>query len=179
MKSVNAIRLLTAAVLVIVGYLLFRDFYSKEPVVYVDSQKLVNGYKGMQDARKEYEQQTFGLRANLDTLRLELEGVIARYNSNATQASVKEKKLTEELIQVKRAQYIEYQRVVEEKIKSFDQELSSKVLRKVNDFINHYGDQNGYDIIIAATQYGNVVYGNKKYDVTDDILKGLNDEYGK
>jgi outer membrane protein len=152
------------------------QFDRKESIVYVDSVKLVNGYKGMQAARKEFETKTAAWKANLDTLRTELEGKIKEYEAGKTRLGAKEKALTEELIRTRQEQYMNYQNIIAEKIQNEDQELTTKVLGKVNDYIKKYGEDKGYAIIMAATQYGNIVYAEKGMDITEQVLEGLNKE---
>jgi outer membrane protein len=152
------------------------QFDKKESIVYVDAVKLVNGYKGMQAARKEFEMKTAAWKTNLDTLKTELEVKIKEYEAARTRLSTKEKALTEELIRTKQEQYMNYQNIIAEKIQKEDQELTTKVLGKVNDYIKKYGEEKGYAIIMAATQYGNIVYAEKGMDITEQVLEGLNKE---
>lgn len=165
-------------VVVIVGLLVLIGFQFKrgDSIVYVDAGKLVNGYRGMQSARQEFELKAGVWKANLDTLKLELEGKMKEYERTEKKLSAKEKQLTEELIRAKQEQFVNYQNVITEKIRKEDQELTSKVLGKVNDYIKHYGEEKGYSIIMAATQYGNIVYAEKGTDITDEVLEGLNRE---
>jgi outer membrane protein len=58
-----------------------------------------------------------------------------------------------------------------------DQELTNKVLDTVNDYLKRYGKEKGYRIILAATQYGNIVYAQDGIDITEEVMKGLNDEF--
>jgi outer membrane protein len=155
------------------------QFDKNESIVYVDAVKLMNGYKGMQAARKDFESKTNAWKANLDTLKFELEGKIKQYEATRTKLSAKEKALTEELIQTKQDQFVNYQNIIAEKIQKEDQELTTKVLGKVNDYIKKYGEDKGYSIIMAATQYGNIVYAEKGMDITEKVLEGLNKEMTK
>jgi outer membrane protein len=157
--------------------LLILHFSSKQELVYVDSQKLVAGYKGMQAAKESFKAKTEVWNANLDTLRVQVETKMSEYESKAKQLSAREKELMEELIQTKQEQYLNYQQVIKEKVQKEDQELTKQVLDKVNDFIKRYGEEKGYDIIFAATMYGNIVYSKSNLDVTADVLQGLNEEY--
>lgn len=147
-------------------------------IVYVDAQKLVVGYKGMQAARKEFEAKAAVWKANLDTLGAEVEAQVQSYEQKKLTLSDREKKLTEELIQSKQDQFLNYQQVIQEKVQQEDQQLSKKVLDKVNDYLKRYGKEKGYKIILAATQYGNIVYANEGMDITDEVMKGINDEFG-
>lgn len=152
---------------------------ARNEIVYVDAQKLVNGYRGMQDARKEFESKSQVWKANLDTLRLEAESTIKEYELTRDKLSSKERSLMEELIQSKQEQFINYQQIVSEKIQKEDQELTGKVLTRVNEYMKDYGRLKGYTIIMAATQYGNIIYAEEHMDITDDVLEGLNLAYAK
>ncbi|HEY8936106.1 MAG TPA: OmpH family outer membrane protein [Cyclobacteriaceae bacterium] len=166
-------------VLTIIGLvvLIALQFRSKDSIVYVDSIKLMNGYNGMKDARKAYEAKTSIWKSNLDSLKTELEGKIQDYQTKQAKLSEKEKQLTEELLQAKQQEFLNYQQVVTEKIQKEDQELTTKVVSKVNEYIKKYGEDHNYEIIMAATQYGNIVYSEKGKDITEPVLAGLNKEY--
>lgn len=156
---------------------LFLQIFKGDQMVYVDAQKLVNRYEGMKQARKELETKIKIWQANLDSLHSEAEKRINEYAKAGPSLSAKERQLMEELIRSKQQQYDSYQQAITEKIKGEDQELSSKVLSSVNDFIKRYGKEKNYTIIMAATQYGNIVFAKDELDITDEVLKGLNDEF--
>lgn len=152
---------------------------ARNKIVYVDAQKLVSGYKGMQDARKEFENKSLVWKANLDTLRLEAESTIKEYELTRDKLSAKELSLMEDLIHSRQEQFLNYQQIVSEKIQKEDQELTGRVLTTVNEYMKDYGRLKGYKIIMAATQYGNIVYAEEHTDITDDVLEGLNLAYAK
>lgn len=162
--------------LVIISLFLF----SKPPkIVYVDSIKVLSGYKGMEYAKKEYDVKVSVWNANLDTLKMEMESKFQEYEAKRLKLSAKEKELMEELLETKREQYLNYQQMVAEKMKKEDQELTSKVYSKVNDFLKRYGEQKGYAFILGANQYGSIVYAEDAVDITDEVIEGLNKEFSK
>jgi len=63
-------------------------------------------------------------------------------------------------------------------IQQESQAAIDSVISKVRKFIDTYGEENGYDFIYGKNESGNVLYGNKELDITDDILKALNTSYG-
>lgn len=146
-------------------------------VVFVDAQKLVVGYKGMQAARAQFESKASVWKANLDTLQQELQIRSKEYKEKIGTLNARERQLTEELLQTKQQQLINYEQAIQEKFQKEDQELSKKVLDEVNAYIKKFGEQKGYTIILAATQYGNIAYAEKGIDVTEEVLNGLNNEY--
>jgi outer membrane protein len=152
-------------------------FSGKNEIVFVDSVKLLNGYTGMKEARKNYDAKVSAWKSNLDSLKSEFEAKIKDYQAKQSKLTAKEKALSEELLQSQQQQYLSYQQVVSEKIQKEDQELTSGIVTKVNDFIKRYGEDHGYEIVMAATQYGNIVYSKKGNDITEEVLEGLNSEY--
>jgi outer membrane protein len=150
-----------------------------DKIVYVDAMKLMSGYKGMEIAKQEYEAKTAVWRNNVDSLKTELTASIGDYESKEKMMPTGEKLLTEKLLQAKQDQFLTYQQAVAEKIQQADQELTSKVLQRVNEYVKKYGEQKGYSIIMAATQYGNIIYAKEATDITDEVLEGLNREFVK
>jgi outer membrane protein len=162
------------AVVIALAIIISMQLTTDGSIVYVDAVKLMNGYTGMQQARKDYEAKTGIWQANVDSLKLELSNSIQEYQTKQQKLPVKEKALMEELLRTKQEQFMNYQQAVADKIQKEDQELTTKVLGKVNDYIKKYGEENDYEIIMAATQYGNIVYAQQGKDITDEILEGLN-----
>ena len=51
------------------------------------------------------------------------------------------------------------------------------VITKVRDFIDTYGEENGYDYIYGKNDSGNILYGKAALDITDEVLKASNTAY--
>src|SRR4051812_8298366 len=93
---------------VLIGFL----FQARAEVRYVDSAKLVNGYKGMEAARKVYQLKANAWKANIDTLSSEIQNQIMNYEKSSKNLSAREKQLTEELIRTKQKQLYDYQQAI-------------------------------------------------------------------
>jgi len=89
----------------------------------------------------------------------------------------KEKELSQELIRTKQKQLMDYQRAMNEKAAQEDNTMTGQVLEQVNAYVKKYGEDKGYQIIMAATDYGNVAYADESLNVTDEVLEGLNKLY--
>src|SRR5437879_10823239 len=74
----------------------------KEDIVYVDSLKLFANYKGSLKAKAVYEKKLAQWKANVDTLTTEFNNAVTKYEKEKTGMSVREKKLSEELLTAKR-----------------------------------------------------------------------------
>lgn len=143
----------------------------------MDSQKLINGYQGMLDARKVYQQKAASWKANIDTLTAEVQRQIMDYEQGVSKMTVKERELSQELIKTKQKQLYEYQQAMNSQAQQEDSKMTSEVLTQVNTYLKTYGEQHGYTIILAATEYGNLAYADEKLDITEEVLEGLNNQY--
>ena len=149
----------------------FRESHERagQAIVYVDALKLMSQYAGMTEAQATLAKRTAEYTANLDTLRAEMQTMMAgdAHGHKPDKAAIEAKQQT----------LINYEQAVSQKYKEENEKISAELLGKVNAFIKHYGEQQGYTIIMAATHYGNIAYGDKSLDITDRVLRGLNAEY--
>ena len=151
--------------------------FRTKPVVYVDSAVILAGYDGMITARAELEEKTMAWQANIDTLTGDVQKAIMNYEKEVQQLTSKEKELSKELIKAKQDQLVNYQRAIQDKYRQEDEKLTSIVITNINSFLKEYGQKQGYEIILAATEYGNIAYAEEKLDITEEVLEGLNKAY--
>ena len=155
--------------------LLILQFNKKEKdIVFIDTPKLVAGYQGMIVAKNEYKKKAAAWSANIDTLQNEVNQVISEYQQTKGSLSSKEKALQEELIRTKQQQLAQYKEAIANKAQLEDTKMTQEVINEINAYIRAYGQRKGYDIIIGATQVGNLAYAKQSLDITDDLLKELN-----
>lgn len=149
----------------------------QERVVYVDTTKLLHNYKGMQTARMSFQNKTATWKANIDTLASEVQKLIAKYERESKSMTVKERSLSQELIRSKQKQFADYREAIDVQVQQEDTKMTNEVLSQVNVYLKKYGEEKGYQVILAATEYGNLAYADEDLDVTDEVLEGLNKEF--
>lgn len=67
----------------------------------------------------------------------------------------------------------------QEIIAEFEKESQEKyrtLSRKITTYINKYNESKGYDFILTKMG-GNILYANQAFNITDEIVAGLNKEY--
>lgn len=168
-----AVGVINLLVLIFISYVVF----FQQKVVYVDSAKLLNDYKGMQDARAAYQQKAVTWKANIDTLTNEVKQQIFQYEKESPKMTAKERQLSQELIRTKQNQLAQYQNALNTQAQQEDQKMTGEVVSQINAYLKKYGEAKGYRIILAATEYGNLAYADETLDITEEVLEGLNKEY--
>jgi outer membrane protein len=154
----------------------FFAFAGSGKIVYVDSDKLLNGYKGMIEARAEFQKKRTVWESNIDTLTKDVQDAIRTYSKDMALGTEKEKQLSKVLIQTKQKQLIDYQSAIKQNAAQEEQRLNQQVLSTINAFLSRYGKKNGYKMILIAAN-GNIAYADPSMEITDRIVEELNKEY--
>jgi outer membrane protein len=53
--------------------------------------------------------------------------------------------------------------------------FSEKLQKNIDQYLAIYNKDNKYDYIMSYTKSGQILYANKAFDITEDVLKGLNE----
>ena len=56
---------------------------------------------------------------------------------------------------------------------------TDELLSKIHDYLKKYNAGDKYDMVIGYSKGGGVLYAKEDLDITQDVLKGLNEEYKK
>ena len=169
----------TTALLVLVTIMMYLQFSTNTNIVYIDSNRLLANYQGMKDAQAEFQQKASTWQANVDTLMSEVQKSIMDYEKESAKMTKKEKELSRELIRTKQKQLGDYQSAIKDQSAQMDQEMTQKVLAKVNTFLTEYGKEKNYKVIFGATNAGNIIYADEAMNITDEVLEILNKQYQK
>jgi outer membrane protein len=151
-------------------------FFRSDKIVYVDSGKLLTGYKAMVQAKAEFEKKQNGWKSNIDSLTNDVQDAIKKYEKTLALGSDKEKQMAKELIGGKQKGLYDYQTAIRQNSTQEEQKLTQNVLSTVNAFLLRYGKKHGYKMVLIAAN-GNIGYADESLDITDKIVEELNNEY--
>jgi len=150
---------------------------SKSELVYVDVNKLLEGYDRTKVEQKAFEEKTSVMKANVDSLMTDWQDELKTYEKERASMTEKELALKQELLQNKQQQINNYQQAIQKQIKEEDQKMTQTVINDINDYVKDYGKRHGHRIIFGAQGSGNIMYAEKGGDLTDKVLEGLNKQY--
>ena len=154
-------------------------FYNQNSseLVYVDVNKLLEGYKRTKIVRAEFELKAKTLRSNVDSLVIGWQKELKTYEKERSKYSKKELALKQELLGNKQQQINNYQQAIQKQVQEEDKKATQTVINDINDFVKEYGKKNDYKIIFGASGGGSIMYADKKSDLTEKILDGINKEF--
>jgi outer membrane protein len=146
-------------------------------LAYIDTAKILVGFadaaKVDKDLTAEDEKNKAELKLLQDTLATKIEVMSKEYN---TANAARKKELQDELA-ASNQQINNFRQASMNKLEKMRQEKMQAVISKVNLYMAEYGKKHRYSIIFG-TANGSIMYGNTaKYDISDKIIKGLNERY--
>lgn len=148
-------------------------------IAYVNADTINADYKLMKDFKDEIQQRQTALQNEYDTKgqRLQQEyveyqqkaqaGNISQVDAEKKQKDMQQKKNELDAIQAKQSDLMKEV-----------QDRNLQIQNKVQDYITKYNKKTQYDYVLTYVAIGgNLLYANKSYDITKEIVDGLNKEY--
>ena len=165
------------AALIISIFSLFKSQNSTE-LVYVDVNKLLDGYKRTKIVRAEFEVKAKTLSSNVDSLVADWQKELKEYEKERSKMTAKEIELKQQILGNKQQQVNNYQQAIQKQIQEEDKKVTQTVINDINDYVTEYGKKHKFKIIFGASGGGNIMYADKSTDLTESVLEGLNAEFG-
>ncbi len=144
---------------------------------YVDSVKVMEEYQEKIDVDARFKTKADAMTKKRDSISQAFQMELQEFQTKAQKMS--QKNAQEEYAQLQqRGQFVGQQLQQEEQqLQQTGQAEMDSLVRKVKKEIRAYGKANGYTYILGGGEGGSVIYGEEANDVTDAILKILNDKY--
>lgn len=151
--------------------------FAQEKIVVVDSQKVLEQYNGFKEAKDIYELRLKELSDTFNKQRQIFESKSKELEILSAGLSKKEQTQKQSDLAKLKAELLKSGAAIESQSSQQENKLLTGVYNKVNDFIERFGERNGYEVILGANGQGNVIYVNDKTDITQEVINELNQEY--
>lgn len=152
---------------------------STPKVAYVKVAIILEKYKGLQEVRSKFQQKEADWKSSVDTLTYKFNVALAQYNQEMSKLDTEQRKSREIALQEQGMTLEKYRKSINEKADKEEDKMLQGALNQINSFIESYGKKANYTLIIGTTSAGNLLYGDEKIDITNEILEQLNKNYGK
>lgn len=151
----------------------------QEKIGYVDNVKLMDEYQEKVEADTKFKSEEDALTKKRDSLSQAYQLEMQAFQTKSQ--SMSQKKAQEEygLLQQK-GQFLGQQLQQEAQVaQTANQTILDSIISTVKKEVKVYGKANGYSYILTGGDGGSVLYGKDANDVTDEVVKILNDKYKK
>lgn len=149
----------------------------QEKIGYVDNVKLMDAYQEKIDVEAKFKTKVEALTKKRDSISQAFQLEAQAFQAKAEKMSQKKAQEEYGLMQQK-GQFIGQQLQQEDQqLQASGQTEMDSIVSKVKKEVKAYGKANGYTYILGGGDGGSVLYGTDANDLTDEIVKILNDKY--
>ena len=149
----------------------------QQKIGFVDNSVLINEYQERKDVEASLNTKIEAFKIRTDSLRSAFELEIKEAELKARKMSQSAiQKLSQELQQKEQllSQRVQFE---QQQIAQESQTLNDSIINRVKAFVQDYGKSNNYNYILGSNEAGSVLYGEEASDLTQEILKALNENY--
>jgi outer membrane protein len=147
-------------------------------IAYFEMDSIENNYEYLKDVKSELKAKENQLTGQLTSLKNRYMEKVKKYQQEAqTMTQERQGALQQELMQE--------QKMIQNKEQAMGGDLQDESFKKmqvvnktIEDFLKEFNKDKGYSYILAH-QPGTIYYKDTKYDITSEMLKGLNAGYKK
>lgn len=145
-------------------------------IAYFDMDSIERNYKYLIDVKNELKAKENELNGQLNTMK-------NRYMSKVNKFQQEAQSMTQERQGAMQQDLMQEQKVIQNKEQAVNGELQDESFKKmqnvnrtIEDFLKEYNKNKEYAYILGY-QTGTIYYKDTRYDITDAVLKGLNEGY--
>lgn len=139
---------------------------------FIKTGELVFKFKGMTEAHNEYKRQALNFEKEQDSLKRKIEELKTEYFSLSSEMQSKSLDRFMNLSNEINSRIEEIQNT----LVKLDEQLTTGVLRQVEVAVEEYAKDNNFDLIHGVNN-GSILYGNDELNLTEEILKKMNNEF--
>ncbi len=141
---------------------------------YVRSETLLTQYKPAIAVQQKIQQETAGAQKDLEKRYKDLQAMDADIKKKSEVLTMQALAPQIEKLQRKQNEFLQLQQSIQQTVSQKQAELLEPIFKDISDFINKYGRDNGYSLIMGTPVEGIIVYGDPAQDLTEVILSELN-----
>jgi outer membrane protein len=110
-------------------------------------------------------------------VRKSLQNEITAYQRNVSNLTIGQARALEEDLTKKQQNLQMYQQSLSQELMNEESKLNKELYDRITTYLKKYGQENGLQVVLKFDPTSDVLYGVEALDITNIVVKGLNDEY--
>lgn len=149
-------------------------------VVYVNADSLLANYDLFKDVKTRLEGKAKKAEGDLKGKATAFEREVGQYQQSAQGMTNEQRAVTEQRLARKQQELANLNQSESNRLMAEEAEEQKKIYDKVEAYLKDYSKEKGYKMVLSYSR-GNsaILYGDESLDITQDVLKGLNEAYAK
>ncbi|HIZ05827.1 MAG TPA: OmpH family outer membrane protein [Candidatus Phocaeicola gallistercoris] len=149
-------------------------------IAYVEIDSLLTKYRYWNDLNELMIQKEENIRTTLNEKAKDLDNDMREFQRKLeNNGFVSRERAEQENLRItqKQRDLQELQEKLTNELQAENQKISLQLRDSINSFLKIYNKDKGYDFIISNTGFDNLLYANSAYNITQEIVDGLNARY--
>lgn len=148
-------------------------------LAYINSDTLLHKYDYFKDKAEELEAKRAKLEAEYTSRAKGLQNEINDFQQNAQNMTMAQAKAVEENLTQKQQNLIRYQQSLQQQLMNDENKVNNELYDKVANYLEDFGKKNNFQLVLTYTKGSGVLYANDSLDITDKVIRGLNEAYNQ
>ena len=150
-----------------------------QSIAIVDNEVLLEEYLLAVKMRADYEAEKLRLENDLERRQRNFQTEVERFQRDIERGHVSMAKaqILEQELMLQQQDIFQLGDTYRERLIRKEMEMNSALLDKIEDFLERYNRDKGYDFILGYARGGGILHANKAHDITAEVLEQLNLEY--
>ncbi|WP_299121262.1 OmpH family outer membrane protein [uncultured Winogradskyella sp.] len=149
----------------------------QQKIAFIDNGQVIKDYQMKIDMEAKYKKKDEAYKRRTDSIG-------QAYQLDAQQTQLKLSSLSQKKQQEGSQQFSQKWQLIQQQLQyeqqqmeqAFSKEMDS-VIKSVNEFVEGYGQKNGYTFILGKNGAGSVMFGKEEKDISEAVTKAINDDY--
>lgn len=155
--------------IILIAFSIFWGSYKSKKIAYVNTNLVYDGFKLKKELETKYNTIQLTRQNLLDSIKFKIQYLSLKgdnLNDN--------EKMT--INQLQRSFLVKEKEFNEDNNTTASQ-YSDQIWKQINQFMEDYGKENNYDLILGATGQGNIMFAKEKDDISKNVLEYINKKY--
>lgn len=152
---------------------------STDKIVYVNSDSLLNNFDYFKKLRSRLREKSKKAQADLASKGTAFQQEVASYQKSGTNLSAEQRAATEQRLVRKQQELSAYSQNASDAFVKEEAAENEKLYDKVAQYLEKHAKDKGYKMVLTYSKSNpGLLYADKTLDITKEVVKGLNQEYG-
>ena len=147
---------------------------NENKTAYVDTTKLIQEYSEMKEVEAEFTQRSEMLKRELDSVARGFQQDVQEFQENMATMSDAERQAKQQELMQRQQSLQQQQQMRSGQLRQESDAVVDSMITKVKDFVKDYGEEHDYTYIFGSNESANIMYAEEGLDITQEILKELN-----
>ncbi|MBK6266289.1 OmpH family outer membrane protein [Marivirga sp. S37H4] len=154
-----------------------KEMFQNVSIAYIDSDSLLTKYELTKEIEEKLATKQEKFEKEYQNKAQGLQQEISDFQRTAANLTVAQGKALEESLMKKQQNLMRYQESLTQQLRQEEAKLNEELYNNVSEYLKEYGKKNNLELVLTYSRGSGVLYANEQLDISNDVIKGLNEAY--